>query len=111
MSAGVETPTGPRKRSVRQSVLIFFCTAITIAGCMFFYKLFQFLKTIRKDELAGFAFDPIIVYGVVAVGFLFMLGWAFLSGQFRDVERAKYDMLERFERDEASELAAVRRSR
>lgn len=104
-----DSTTGPS--SFRQGILIFFCTAVTVAGCMFFFKLFQFLKTIRKDELAGFAFDPIIVYGVVAVGFLFMLAWAFLSGQFRDVESPKYEMLERFEHDEANELAHAKESR
>ena len=95
----------------RQGILIFFCGAITVGGCMFIFKLFQFLKTIRRDELAGFAFDPIVVYGVVAVGFLFMLAWAFLSGQFKDVEEPKYEMLRRFEEQEPSELAHVRRSR
>lgn len=91
-------------------IMIFFCTAVTVAGCMFIYKLSQFLTTIRKDELAGFAFDPIVVYGVVAAGFLFMLAWAFLSGQFRDVESPKYEMIERFKADEASEIEFVRRS-
>ena len=47
----------------------FFVAAITAAGCMFTYKLFSFMKTIKKDELAGFAFDPIITYGFVAIGF------------------------------------------
>ena len=77
---------------------------------MFTYKLFAFLTTIRRDELAGFAFDPIVIYAVVAIGFLFMLGWAFLSGQFKDVERPKYEMLERFaeqERAEREEAANV----
>ena len=95
----------------RLGIMIFFCTAVTVAGCMFIFKLSQFLATIRKDELAGFAFDPIIVYGVVAAGFLFMLAWAFLSGQFRDVESPKYEMIERFKADEASEIDFVRRSR
>lgn len=106
MSAHTESQ--PR---TRRGILIFFCTAVTLAGCMFIFKLSQFLATIRKDELSGFAFDPIVIYGVVAAGFLFMLGWAFLSGQFRDVEAPKYEMLERFEADEASEVEFARRSR
>ena len=105
MSASNSTPR------FRTGIMIFFCTAVTLAGCMFIFKLSQFLATIRKDELAGFAFDPIIVYGVVAAGFLFMLAWAFLSGQFKDVESPKYEMLERFQADEANEIASVRRSR
>jgi len=83
---------------------IFFVLAVLAAGCMFFYKLFAFLSTIRRDELAGFAFDPIVIYGVVAIGFLFLLAWAYLSGQFRDIERPKYEMFERFEEQERREL-------
>lgn len=99
------TPATPRGRHsrVRSGVHVFFVAAITIAGCMFFYKLFSFLKTNKKDELAGFAFDPIIVYALVATGFLFLLAWAYLSGQFRDIESPKWDMLERFDEQEGAE--------
>jgi len=93
-------------RNSRRGILSFFVFAVTVAGCMFCYKLFAFLKTIRKDELAGFAFDPIVIYGLVAAGFLFMLGWAFLSGQFRNVEQPKYDMLERWQEQEREEALA-----
>lgn len=103
-----ETPSAGKGR---QAVLIFFCCAVTVAGCMFIFKLFEFMKTIRRDELAGFAFDPIIIYGIVAAGFLFMLAWAFLSGQFRDVEAPKHEMLKRFDEQEANEIASVRRAR
>ena len=86
----------------------FFVLACTTAGCMFVYKLTAFLKTIKRDELAGFAFDPIIIYGLVAMGFLFLLAWAYLTGQFRDVERPKYELFERFEEQERAESAALR---
>jgi nitrogen fixation-related uncharacterized protein len=82
---------------------VFFITAVLCAGCMFTFKLFSFMKTIKKDELAGFAFDPILIYGFVAMGFLFLLCWAYLSGQFKDIERPKYEMLERFAEQERSE--------
>jgi hypothetical protein len=84
-------------------VLAFFVLAITAAGCMFCFKLFSFMRTIKRDELVGFAFDPILIYAFVATGFLLLLAWAFLTGQFRDVERAKYEMLERFEAQERAE--------
>jgi nitrogen fixation-related uncharacterized protein len=89
----------------RSGVHVFFVLAVTAAGCMFCYKLTAFLKTIRRDELAGFAFDPIVIYGVVAMGFLCLLAWAYLSGQFRDVEQAKHDMLAECERQERAEGA------
>lgn len=86
----------------------FFLLAAAVAGCMFVYKLFAFLRTIRRDDLAGFAFDPIIIYGFVAAGFLCLLAWAFLSGQFRDVEAPKHEMLERFFAQERAERTMPR---
>ena len=96
------TGTASRARAIH----VVFVLAISVAGCMFIYKLFAFLQTIKKDELAGFAFDPIVIYFIVALGFLFMLAWAFASGQFRDIERAKYEMMERFEEQERAERLA-----
>lgn len=86
----------------RRIVLAFFVLAVAVAGCMFTFKLYSFLKTIKRDELAGFAFDPIVIYGVVALGFLCLLVWAFLTGQFRRIEEPKYEMLKRaLEQEEA----------
>lgn len=45
-------------RTKHRAVLTFFAAAVTVGGCMFCFKLFSFLKTIKKDELAGFAYDP-----------------------------------------------------
>ena len=95
----------------RRPIHVFFISAITAAGCMFVFKLFSFLKTIKRDELAGFAFDPIMVYAFVAGGFLLLLGWAFLTGQFRDVEGPKYEMLKRFEEQERAERIGLRPER
>lgn len=86
-----------------RAVHVFFSIVCTVAGCLFFFKLHEFLSTIKKDELAGFAFDPIMTYGFVAMGFFCLLAWAFLSGQFRNVESAKHEMLERFARQEREE--------
>ena len=96
-------PAERRDRARRRAVLTFFVTAVTIGGVMFCYKLFSFLSTIERDELVGFAYDPILVYGFVAVGFLFLLAWAFLTGQFRNLEGTKREMLERFYEQEAAE--------
>jgi len=82
----------------------FFVLAVLIAGVMFCFKLFAFMQTVLRDDLAGFAFDPIFVYGFVAVGFLLLLAWAYMTGQFRNVEQAKYDMLARFEEQEQEGL-------
>jgi len=94
-----------RLSSPFKAIHVFFVLAVTAAGCMFVYKLFAFLETIKRDELVGFAFDPIVVYAFVTMGFLCLLGWAFLTGQFRNIEAPKYEMLERFEEQERSERA------
>jgi len=91
-------PTAPRR-----AVHAFFVLACITAGGMFCFKLHEFLRTIKRDELAGFAFDPIVIYGLVACGFFLLLVWAFLSGQFKDVERAKYEMFERLAQQERDE--------
>lgn len=103
MSSPSEQPPRARSRSTFGPLHVFFVTAVTVAGCLFTYKLFAFLKTIRRDELAGFAFDPIMIYGFVAMGFLFLLGWAYLTGQFRNVEQPKHDMLARFDEQQRAE--------
>lgn len=92
--------SGARPFGVLHGIL---CLFVLGAGCTFVLKLHAFLGTIRRDELAGFAFDPIVIYGLVSAGFLCLLFWAFLSGQFRDVERPKHEMLERFDRQERAE--------
>lgn len=97
------SPAAPAPKKRFGPIHTFFVLACSVAGCMFVYKLFAFLKTIKRDELAGFAFDPIVVYGFVAMGFLFLLAWAYLSGQFHDIERPKYEMIERFEEQERAE--------
>ena len=95
--------------SHRRAIHVFFVLACTTAGCMFVYKLFSFLRTIKRDELVGFAFDPIMIYAFVAIGFLLLLAWAFLTGQFKDIERPKYEMLERFDEQERAERALAQR--
>ena len=92
----------------RKAFHVFFVMACTAAGCMFCYKLFSFLRTIKRDELAGFAFDPIMIYAFVAMGFLCLLAWAFLSGQFRNIEGPKLEMFERFEAQERAERTAAK---
>ncbi len=105
MSAPPTAP--PRRREAFGPLHVFFVVVSLLAGCMFVFKLFEFLRTIERDELAGFAYDPIIVYGLVAMGFLLLLGWAYLSGQFRDIERPKYELFERLAEQEGLDISDV----
>jgi nitrogen fixation-related uncharacterized protein len=97
----------PPRRTQRRLIHAFFVLACTVGGAMFVFKLHEFLLTIKRDELVGFAVDPILVYALVAIGFLLLLAWAFLTGQFRDIEGTKYEMLERIERQERAERALL----
>ncbi|MFT7669092.1 MAG: nitrogen fixation-related uncharacterized protein [Planctomycetota bacterium] len=83
---------------------IFFITVCTGAGCMFVFKLFSFMQTIKREEMNGFAFDPIMIYACVAAGFLILLFWAYLTGQFRNIEGPKYEMFERMQEQERKEF-------
>lgn len=63
------------------------------AGVAFVYKIAEFLFTLGSTEVQGFADVPVTVYFVVALGWLCLLVWCFVSGKFTDLERAKYDFL------------------
>jgi hypothetical protein len=80
----------------------FLTAAIVVCGVAFFYKLFRFASTIWENgsEMLGFALLPMSNYLLVAAGFLMLLIWAFLKGEFKDIERAKYELLEDNERYE-----------
>ncbi len=64
------------------------------AGAAFVYKIAEFIFTLNSNEVRGFADVPVTIYFVVAAGWLCLLVWCFVSGQFSDVERAKMEMLE-----------------
>ncbi len=74
----------------------FSVTLVLVAGSAFFMKLFEFFNiatTDGSDALASFLI-PVLNYLLVAAGFFCLFFWAYLSGQFRDIEAAKYRMLE-----------------
>ncbi len=63
------------------------------AGVAFVYKITEFIFTLRENEVKGFADVPVTIYFCVAGGWLLLLVYCFVSGQFRNVEQPKYDML------------------
>ncbi|MEQ8567644.1 MAG: hypothetical protein RMA76_22180 [Deltaproteobacteria bacterium] len=73
---------------------------LVISGLAFAYKVAEFMFTMSNPEFAG-SFDvPIIVYFAIAAGWLSLLVWCFMTGKFKDMERAKYEMLAREEQYE-----------
>ena len=106
----METNHPDESSHFRTGFHLFFITVCLIAGGMFIFKLFSFMRTVKREEMDGFAFDPIMIYAFVAMGFLTLLLWAYLTGQFRDIEGPKYEMLERFAEQERQEVMMAKRS-
>lgn len=77
--------------------LWFFSIAMVLtAGSAFIFKLIEFFATATTSgpqALASFLI-PVLNYLLVAAGFFCLFLWAYLSGQFRDLEAPKYRMLE-----------------
>lgn len=84
----------------------FSVTLVMVAGSAFVMKLIEFIATATRDgsdALASFLI-PVLNYLLVAAGFFSLFLWAYTTGQFRDLEAAKYRMLElqhEIDRDEA----------
>lgn len=75
----------------------FYVLVILMAGSAFLFKLVDFLITFHGsagNETLGFAIMPVVTYLIVAAGFACLFFWAYLTGQFRDIEAAKYRMLD-----------------
>lgn len=81
---------------VRWFLWIFSIAMVVTAGTAFLFKLIEFFHTATShgsDALASFLI-PVLNYLLVAAGFFCLFLWAYLSGQFRDIEAPKYRMLE-----------------
>lgn len=65
-----------------------------VAGAAFVYKIAEFIFTLNSNDVQGFADVPVTIYFVVAAGWLCLLVWCFVSGQFTNIELAKFEMLE-----------------
>jgi hypothetical protein len=103
----------PTSRRARWFLWIFSVVMVLTAGSAFAFKLIEFFLTATQkgsDALASFLI-PLLNYLLVAGGFFCLFLWAWLSGQLRDVESAKYRMLELQRSIDASELARRQRGR
>jgi cbb3-type cytochrome oxidase maturation protein len=94
-----QSPTGERAsppvgRGIHRFVWAFGLVMIVIAGGGFLFKLIEFITVFTTDEPFQFAIIPVVTYLLVAAGFGCLFFWAYLSGQFKDVEAPKYRMLQ-----------------
>ena len=65
------------------------------AGLGFGVKIYEFAEDLLADQGIGFAGAHLVTYAFVAIGFLLLLAGTFLRGHYADIEKAKFDMLER----------------
>src|SRR5438128_1211611 len=75
----------------------FMALGISITAAAFIFKLVEFICTLQGSEAEGFAVVPVTNYFIVATGYLLLFLWAYLTGQFRDLEAPKDAMLRREE--------------
>jgi hypothetical protein len=79
----------------RRIVMILMAAAVLVPSLFGFgTKFLEFIALYRGDVEGAFAISPILNYLLASLGFLFLFGWAMLSGMFRDIEEPKYAMLE-----------------
>jgi nitrogen fixation-related uncharacterized protein len=115
------TERQPLSRTGRIFLWVFSATMVLTAGSAFVFKLIEFLYSfsIARNTVPGgdgvrpgfmFAISPLVNYLIVAAGFACLFLWAFLSGQFRDIEGPKYRMLELQRQFDRAEAEAGRRA-
>lgn len=88
------TPNAAQTGSINRFVLIFGIFMVLVAGSGFLMKLIEFTTIFFSDEPLKFAFLPVMTYLMVAAGFACLFIWAYVKGQFKDIEGPKYRMLQ-----------------
>ena len=98
----VDRPGGTRTRTV---VLWFFAIACGLAGVGFCYKIREFFVDALSEEGIGFAGPHLFTYALVATGYILLLASAFFRGNLADIEKPKFDLLDRECRNDCDEFA------
>ena len=106
-------PQAGPSRGARLFLWVFSIAMVLTAGTAFVFKLIEFVHTALQPGPAAMAsfLIPVLNYLIVAAGFALLFLWAYSTGQFRDLERPKYRMLEmqeEIDRQEAREARAAR---
>lgn len=89
-------PAADRRRGgTRRGVMIFFLCAAAASGIGFAVKIYQFAQDMLQEHGIGFAGAHLMTYACVALGFLLLLAGTFFRGHYAEIEKPKYDLLER----------------
>jgi len=88
--------TRHEKSSRSHRIVMLLMAAAVLVPSLFGFgtKFLEFIALYRGDVEGAFAISPILNYLLASLGFLFLFGWAAMSGMFRDIEEPKYTMLE-----------------
>ena len=93
-SSNLYNATGRMEHREKVLLWVVMVVGIGLSGIAFVYKIAEFIFTLNGTEVQGFAEVPVTVYFIVAAGWLSLLVWCYVTKQFVDVERSKYEMLE-----------------
>ncbi len=66
-------------------------------------KFIEFIKLAQTGQEGAFALAPIVNYLLASTGFFLLFFWAIGLGMFREIERPKFELLEREQRLDAQE--------
>ncbi len=98
------TPEAKKASRLRRNVVLWFFVALMLAGGFgFSVKIHNFLQDWLDGNGINFGGSHLVSYGLVATGYALLLTFAYLKGHFVDIERPKYDLLEREDRLDRAE--------
>ncbi|MBA4019966.1 MAG: hypothetical protein C0483_22600 [Pirellula sp.] len=87
-----DTAPEPRTRRLWTVCCVVFFLGPAMYG--FGTKFYELVRVFQGDSTGAFAVTPIVNYLLAGCGFLMLFAWAARNGMFRDIERAKFEMLE-----------------
>jgi hypothetical protein len=85
--------TGSGDRAAHGVIVWTLIVGIALAGLAFAYKIAGFIYAVSTPDFRGTFDVGVTVYFVVSAGWLCLLSWCLLTGKFKQMERAKYDLL------------------
>jgi len=85
---------GERRAPARWVTVVFLLGALA-AGLGFGVKLYEFAEDLLADQGIGFAGAHLITYALVAAGFVLLLLGTFLRGHWADIEKPKFELIEK----------------
>lgn len=80
-------------RASRLVVIWTMVVGVALAGVAFAYKIAGFIFTLSSPDFRGTFDVGVTVYFCVSAAWLCLLSWCLLTGKFKRMEHAKYELL------------------